>query len=141
MAEFYSYAGFAYAPPMQFSRGLAWLAGVVLPLVETIRRWHQLGDLRMLPAWVDDWIIGLLLLGGAWLTRGNRGSGRPALAAAWGFACGMRYMSFFGELQNPGSVDPSGVPSATVVVINGVLVTLAVAALVATLRSMPRYRE
>jgi hypothetical protein len=51
--------------PLKFSRALAWAGGVLLPIIETIRRWHQLGDPRMLPFWLDDWIIGLFLLYGA----------------------------------------------------------------------------
>ena len=124
-----------YARPMRFSRTLACAGGVVLPIIETVRRWQQLADLRMAPAWLDDWLIGLFLLYGAWRTRGNDGSGRATLAAAWGVACGMGYMSFFGQLAELDSADPSGVSSVTVVAIKGVMVGLAVIALVATLRS------
>jgi hypothetical protein len=35
---------------LTFSRRLALAFGVLLPIVETIRRWHQLGDIRMWPA-------------------------------------------------------------------------------------------
>jgi hypothetical protein len=123
-----------YVALVRFSRTLAYAGGVVLPIVETIRRWHQLGDLRMAPMWLDDWIIGLFLLYGAWRTRDGASSGRAVLAAAWGVACGMGYMSFFGELSNLGLTDPSGLPSITVAVIKGVMVALALAALVLTLR-------
>ena len=37
-----------------FSRRLALVFGVLLPIVETIRRWPQLGDVHMWPAWLDD---------------------------------------------------------------------------------------
>jgi hypothetical protein len=121
-----------------FSRRLAILAGVVVPLVETLRRWRQLGDVRVWPFWLDDWAIGLLLLYGAWRTRKDVGDGRPALAAAWGFACGMAYMSFFSQLAELDRADPSGVAATTVVAVKGVAFALAIAALVATLAAKPR---
>jgi len=120
---------------MRFSRGLAMVGGVALPIMETARRWHQLADIRMAPAWLDDWLIGLFLLYGAWRTRGNAGGGRAVLAAAWAFACGLAYASFFAQLGSLGEADPSGVASATVVAIKGVMMIAAVAALAVTLAS------
>ena len=125
---------------MRFSRALAYFGGVVLPIGETVRRWQQLGDLRMAPAWMDDWIIGLLLLYGAWRTRDDVAGGRPVLAAAWGFACGMGYASFFSELMNLDLTDPSGFPSTTVAAIKGLMLALGIAALIATLRWKPNAR-
>ena len=80
-----------------FSRRLAIVFGVLLPIIETIRRWPQLGDVRMWPAWLDDFILAAFLLYGAWRTRKARDVGRPYLAAAWGITCGMAYGSFFGQ--------------------------------------------
>ena len=119
---------------MRFSRGLAILAGVALPVLETARRWHELGDIRMAPFWLDDWFSGLFLLYGAWRSRANDRSGRAVLAAAWGFACGQAYASFFGQLAMLAQPDPSGVASTTVVAIKGVMFAAAIAALAATLK-------
>jgi len=120
---------------MRFSRGLAMIGGVLLPVAETVRRWHQLGDIHMAPAWLDDWLIGAFLLYGVWRTRGNDRDGRKVLAAAWGFACGLAYCSFFSQLASLNQPDPSGVASVTVVAIKGVISVLALAALVSTLRA------
>lgn len=120
---------------MRFSRGLAIVAGVLLPIGETVRRWHQLSDIRMAPAWLDDWIIGLFLLYGAWRTRGSDFSGRAVLTAAWGFACGLAYCSFFMQLTSLGQPDPSGISSVKVVAVKGVMFAVAIGALVATLRA------
>ena len=120
---------------MKFSRGLALAGGIVLPLLETARRWHQLGDIRMAPAWLDDWLIGLFLLYGFWRTRENDRPGRAVLAAAWAFACGLAYASFFGQLATLSQADPSGVASTKVVAIKGVMLVAAVAALVVTLKA------
>jgi hypothetical protein len=122
-------------PGLQFSRRLAIAAGVVLPLVETARRWSQLGDLSVWPFWLDDFAIGGFLLYGAWKTRTADAQGVSTLAAAWGFACGMGYSSFFGQLAALSQSDPSGIQSSTVVAIKGVMLLLALAALIVTLKS------
>ena len=86
----------------------------------------------MLPFWLDDWLIGLFLLYGAWATREDREAGRPTLAAAWGFACGMGYLSFFGDVMSLGAdvPDPSGLPAGLVAGVKGLMVGLAISALV-----------
>jgi hypothetical protein len=124
-----------YAVGVRFSRVLALAAGFVLPAIETARRWNELGDIRLFPFWFDDWIIGLFLLYGFWRTRTDVTAGRPALAAAWGFACGMGYASFFSQLYELSSPDPSGLQSITVVTIKGVMLAIATVALILTLRS------
>lgn len=120
---------------LQFSRRLAILAGAVLPLVETLRRWDQLSDLANWPFWLDDFAIGGFLLYGAWQTRTADRRGVSTLAAAWGFACAMGYNSFFGQLAQLSQSDPSGLQSSVVVSIKGVMLVAAIAALIVTLRS------
>lgn len=121
-------------PGLQFSRRLAIAAGVVLPLVETVRRWDQVGQLSVWPFWLDDFAIGGFLLYGAWKARKAGASGVSTLAAAWGFACGMGYSSFFGQLAELSQSDPSGLQSSIVVAIKGVMLLLAITALIVTLR-------
>lgn len=121
-------------PGLEFSRRLAIVAGVVLPLVETMRRWHQLGQLGVWPFWLDDFAIGGFLLYGAWKSRAVDASGVSTLAAAWGFACGMGYSSFFGQLAAWDQSDPSGLQSSAVVAIKGAMLLLAITALIVTLR-------
>lgn len=88
--------------------------------------------------WLDDWLIGAFLLYGAWKTSTNIERGRPALAAAWGFACAMGYMSFFSQLAELSSPDPSGLPSTGIVALKGVMLVFGVIALVSTLRDDAR---
>lgn len=123
---------------MAFSRALAYVAGIVLPIGETIRRWNELGDIRMFPFWFDDWLIGGFLLYGAFRAGRDAAGGRPVLAAAWGFACGMGYASFFSTLSELSLSDPSGLPSTTVAVVKGVMLAVGLTALIATLRSRIR---
>jgi hypothetical protein len=82
---------------LAFPRGLAVFYGVFLPIGETVRRWHQLKDVSMWPAWLDDILIGAFLLYAVWRLGRDKIAGQRWLASAWGCACGMGYFSFFGQ--------------------------------------------
>jgi hypothetical protein len=126
---------------IQFSRKLAILGGILAPLAETIRRWSTW---RESPANLfDDYIMGALLLYGAWRTAKNLRDGQRVLAAAWGLACGFGYYSFFGQLKSmrAGEHDPAPISSGWVLGIKGVAVTLAVVALIGALRRLPDNAE
>ena len=75
--------------PFAFSRHAAWIGGLLLPLLESIRRWGT-GNYLL---WLDDYLIGVVLLAAAWQARRGPAVGRPWLAAAWAFACGIGYSS------------------------------------------------
>lgn len=125
---------------IQFSRWLAIIGGIITPLLETMRRWSTW---RESPANLfDDYILGAFLLYGAWRTGKNLRSGQRVLAAAWAFACGLGYYSFFGQLKSmqAGEVDPAQVPSVWILVIKGIMVGLAIIALVVSLRALPEER-
>ena len=121
----------------QFSRRLAWVFGIALPVVETIRRWHQLGDPGIWPAWLDDFLLAALLLAGARLTTQLRYHNAKYLAAAWGVACGMAYGSFFQSALHLDVPDPGPLATLTVVVIKGLGFALAIVALVGALKHPP----
>jgi hypothetical protein len=124
-----------------FSRRLAVILGVLTPLAETVRRWHQLGQISALPFWLDDYFIGAMLLYGAWRTGKDIRSGRRFLAAAWGFTCGMAYSSFFAQLTRLNEPDPAPIPSTWVAVIKGVGLALAILALVGSLRRLREEKD
>lgn len=122
---------------IQFSRRLAFIGGILTPLAETIRRWSTW---RESPANLfDDYIIGAFLLYGFWRTGKNLREGQRVLAAAWAFACGIGYYSFFGQLHSLrlGEIDPAPIGSGRVLLIKGVAVGLAVIALIVSLRRLP----
>ncbi|HEV7606606.1 MAG TPA: hypothetical protein VGO61_04680 [Steroidobacteraceae bacterium] len=121
----------------QFSRKLAYVFGVVLPILETIRRFHQLGDIRAWPTWLDDILLGALLLTGARMTSGLRYHNAKYLVAAWGVTCGMGYASFFGQVLHLDLPDPAGIPSLWVAVIKGSGFALAIVALIGALKPAP----
>lgn len=122
---------------IQFSRRLAIVVGVLAPLAETIRRWSTW---QQEPASLfDDYIMGAFLLYGAWRTGKDLRSGQRVLAAAWAFACGFGYYSFFGQLHSLrlGEHDPAPVSSGWVLAIKGIGFTLAIIALVLSLKRLP----
>jgi hypothetical protein len=122
---------------IKFARWLAYIGGVLAPLGETVRRWSTWRDNP--PALFDDYIIGALLIYGAWRTGRDARGGQRFLVAAWGFACGMGYASFFGQLysNSHGVTDPAPVSGSSVAVVKGFAFALSILALVASLRPLP----
>ena len=110
---------------LPISRGFALVLGIALPIVELLRRRHQLADLAMFPSWFDDVLIGAFLLYGWWRTKSDPEGGRLPLAVAWGFMGGMAYNSFFMQLGQLSTPDPSGASPVIVVVIKGIGLLLA----------------
>jgi hypothetical protein len=117
-----------------FSRNLAIFIGVITPLLETIRRWSTWQDDPM--SFFDDYIIGGLLLYGAWRVGKNAREGQKYLVAGWGFAMGMVYASLNFQLQQlrVGAVDPAPISSEWVAVIKGIGFVLVFLGLVSSLR-------
>lgn len=122
---------------IKFSRWLALMGGILVPLAETIRRWstwqQSPGNL------FDDYILGAFLLYGAWRVGKDPRSGQRFLAAAWALACGLGYASFFGQLQRLRlhEADPAPISSEWVLIIKGVLWGSAIVALAMSLRRLP----
>lgn len=116
------------------SRVLAVVIGVLAPVGETFRRWSTWQDYP--PAIIDDYLMGALLLWGAWSAREAVPNGRARLAAAWGFTCGLGYYSLFEQIRRnaAGEIDPASIPPTVVAVIKGVGLAVAGLALIATLR-------
>ena len=123
---------------MRFSRTLAVILGILVPIAETVRRWNTWQDKPI--ALLDDYILGAFGLYGAWVAGRDFHRGQCWLAAAWGMACGAAYFSFFGQLERlrRGEPDPAPIPSEWVAVIKGVLFALAILALILTLRARPQ---
>lgn len=110
-----------------FARRLAWIAGVLLPIGETWRRW---GSLWVQPvAYVDDLVMGaLFLVGAAMAGRGARGA--RWLAAAYGCALGVMSLSLVAGIGSMSQSDPSGVSGVAAVVVKVAMTALVIAGLV-----------
>jgi hypothetical protein len=126
---------------VRFSRILAVVFGIFLPLAETVRRWSTWRDFPL--TLFEDYVLGALFLYGAWLSRRDFRRGQCFLAAAWGVGCGVGYSSFLGQLHRIqlGEPDPAPIPSSCVALIKGVMLALGVVALVVTLRAKPLQRQ
>ena len=105
----------------------AWAMGFALPLLEAARRRT---DFSNLPAYVDDFIVGALLLLAARAASRGRPRSRAMLAGAWGILCGGLWGSVFGQLAMEGPTDVSGLSHGVVVAIKLAISAVAVAALV-----------
>lgn len=120
-----------------FSRNLAVCLGIITPLLETVRRWSTWRNDP--PSFFDDYILGGLLLLGAWRVTKDVRTGQKFLSAGWGFMCGMAYLSFFGQVQDMrlGEIDPAPVPTECVAAIKGLGFALAILGLITSLRKIP----
>jgi hypothetical protein len=96
---------------------LAFALGILLPLGETVRRW---GHWDTWIFWIDDFIIGALLLFGAWAVRRRQDYGMRVLAAGWGVAFGMLYPSFFNHLEQMAKPDVGRFPHRVLTAMIGV---------------------
>jgi hypothetical protein len=122
---------------LSISRYLAIVLGILTPLAETVRRWHTW---RNEPAFLfDDYILGALLLYGAWRVGKDARSGQRFLATGWAFMCGMVYGSFFSQLQSMqlGTPDPAPISSGWVAVIKGLGMAVGILGLLLSLRRLP----
>jgi peptidoglycan/LPS O-acetylase OafA/YrhL len=116
---------------LRFEVAAAWAMGVVLPLLEALRRRTNFES----PAfYVDDFLAGALLLWAADSARRRHPKARLRLAGAWGVLSGGLYGSFFGQLEDWRAVDVGGQSGLVVVAIKGVLYAISIAAFVCALR-------
>lgn len=114
-----------------FSEHLARVAGVVLPVGETLRRW---GTWWVSPwAYLDDLFIGAFFLAGAWMSRRRHPAGERYLSAAYGFACAIGCSSLAATLAEIDRTDPSGVTGATAAIVKTVMLCVGVVGLIGAL--------
>ena len=106
----------------RFEVSSAYVMGVLLPVGETVRRRTNFENI---PAYIDDFIIGGLLLWAAHAASRERPYGRYLLCAAWGVLCGGLWGSFFGQVLSESPTDVSGLPNAAVVVVKAGLYAIA----------------
>src|SRR5215213_2896675 len=116
------------------SRNLAVVLGVITPILETIRRWHTWQEDPL--SFFDDYILGGLLLYGAWRVTKDAAKGQKFLVAGWGFALGMAYASFDFQLQQvrAGAIDPAPISTEWVAVIKGIGFVLVLMGLITSLQ-------
>ena len=111
---------------MRFEIRAAYVLGVALPLLEAARRRTHF---HPIPSYLDDFVIGALLLLAARAVTKGRPYGNGFLCAAWGALCGGLWGSFFGQLTSSAAEDVSGLSNGTVVAIKGAIWAVALVAL------------
>ena len=117
---------------MRFELVAAYVMGVALPLLEVLRRRT---NFETVSGYVDDFIAGGLLLYAARAVSRRKAGGPVLLVVAWAVLCGGLYGSFFRQLEHGASHDVSGLATATVVLVKGVLYAIALTGLALSVRT------
>lgn len=92
--------------------------GIFLPLAETIRRVNQITNLKDIASWMDDYVMGIILIITAYRVLNEKKKSRAYLIGAWGICAAGIVLSFLGQFryyQSP-SGDP-GIFSTTFVLV------------------------
>jgi hypothetical protein len=126
------------ASAMRLELLAAYAVGLLLPIAEVARRRT---DFSNIPAYVDDFLIGGLLLFAAWSASHRHPAGNVLLAVAWAAFCGGMYYSFFGQLTQVGDADISGLSSLSVISVKGLLFAIGVFAVIRSARAAIRERR
>lgn len=122
---------------MRFAVVSAYLLGVALPVLETVRRGiPRLDGSETIAFLVDDWIVGALLLWAAISATRGVASAPVRLVMAWGVLVGGAYGSFFGQLESGAATDVSGASNVLVAGVKGALFLVSILALIASMRAV-----
>ena len=122
---------------MRLEIGAAFAIGILLPVLETVRR--GVGEWAVdFTTMFEDHVAGVLLLTGAWAAHRGRTWGALFLVVAWSYVTGLMSSSVFYQLEETvrGTV---GEPPV-VLVVKIVLWTTCVLALVSSFRNARRGR-
>ena len=111
---------------MRFEVAAAYVMGIGLPALEVLRRRTNFSTIS---GYVDDFIAGALLLYAARAVSRGKPSGPVLLVVAWAVLAGGLYGSFFGQLESGATQDIGGLPNTTVVIIKGILYSIALTGL------------
>ncbi len=110
------------------------VAAVILALSlmggEAYRSW---GAGRHVAFWVDDMLMGSLLIASAVAVRRETTRRRAWFSGAWGVSLGMLYGSFFSKLYPPPCVEAGNIPIAPLTTLVGVAFATAIVGFVASL--------
>lgn len=122
---------------MKRLRLLAVLLALSLMVGEAWRSW---GSGRPAYAWLDDQIMGAMLLAGAWSMARDTLARRAFFAAGWGVNAGMLYGSFFGKLFEPERTNAGNFDLAVLTWLVGLAFAVSIAGMILTI-TLPQQRE
>lgn len=115
---------------MTFLRVAAVLLALSLMIGEAIRSW---GVGRPVMFWMDDMLMGGMLLVAAWLMARPSPVRHALFAAAWGVNAGMLYGSFFGKVFAPENSNAGNFDLGLLTALIGVAFVTAIAGMIATI--------
>jgi len=84
---------------LKLSMKMAIILGIFLPLAETIRRIHQILIFKDFLLWIDDYLIGTVLLIATFRVYRKKHKSREYLIAAWGITTGGIFLSCLGQVN------------------------------------------
>lgn len=122
---------------MKRLRLLAVLLALSLMVGEAWRSW---GAGRPAYAWLDDQIMGAMLLAGAWAMARDTLARRAFFAAGWGVNAGMLYGSFFGKLFEPQRTNAGNFDLGVLTWLVGLAFAVSIAGMILTI-TLPQQRE
>lgn len=122
---------------MKRLRLLAVLLALSLMVGEAWRSW---GAGRPAYAWLDDQIMGAMLLAGAWAMARDTLARRAFFAAGWGVNAGMLYGSFFGKLFEPARTNAGNFDLGLLTWLVGLAFAVSIAGMILTI-TLPKQRE
>jgi hypothetical protein len=102
--------------------------------------WRSWGAGRPAYAWLDDQIMGAMLLAGAWAMARDTLARRAFFAAGWGVNAGMLYGSFFGKLFEPARTNAGNFDLAVLTWLVGLAFVVSIAGMILTI-TLPQQRE
>lgn len=119
------------AGELKAMRIVATLLALSLMLGEAFRSW---GVGRPIHHWIDDQILGALLLVGVWMLRRPTPAAFAMMGAGWGFSAGMLFPSFFGKLFDPASSNPGNFDNEVLTALIGLAFATSIVGLLWTIR-------
>ena len=115
---------------MKALRIVAILLALSLMIGEAYRSW---GVGRPVAFWMDDQIMGAMLIFGAILVRNPTRMARSLFAGGWGVNAGMLYGSFFGKVFDPAAANPGNFALGPLTALIGIAFAVSVAGLIASI--------
>lgn len=115
---------------MKLLRVIAILGALALMLGEAYRSW---GMGRPVAFWMDDMLVGGLLIASAILVARPTVARRAFFTGAWGIGVGMLYGSFFGKLFAPQDADPGNFDLGPLTALIGFSFAVSVAGMIASI--------
>ncbi|MEM6914649.1 MAG: hypothetical protein AAF511_11810 [Pseudomonadota bacterium] len=115
---------------MPLLRFIAIALGLSLIIGEAYRSW---GAGRPVMFWMDDMIMGSMLIAAAIMVAKDTFNRRAFFTAAWGTNAGMLYGSFFGKVFAPANANSGNFDLGFLTILIGIAFATAVAGMIASI--------